>query len=268
MVTEEVCPGCDSAQIQPLARQPFLSQCSACRLVFDNPRHSAREIAAYYSAVDKYDLWLRHLESRETMWRRRLTKMLARKKPGSLLDIGAGIGQFLALARNEYTRVEGTEVSATAVTIARERFGIDLRHGEALDMRWTERFDNITLFHVLEHVHRPIDMLRKCHALLGPGGVLTLAVPNDQESLRARLGREKLAPISLAEHEVHLSHFTEKTLRALLERAGFQVREASVDPYWPIKSLKQEIKFAVLATVYRLTGRNLYETIWISATRA
>jgi 2-polyprenyl-3-methyl-5-hydroxy-6-metoxy-1,4-benzoquinol methylase len=268
MVTEEVCPGCDSADFQPLPQQPFLSQCAACRLIFDNPRHSREEIAAYYSAVDKYDLWLQNLASRETMWRRRLEKMRRRKKAGSLLDIGAGIGQFLALARNEYTRVVGTEVSATAVKIAKEKYGIDLRLGEALDMEWNERFDNLTLFHVLEHVHRPIDMLKKCHALLNPGGVLTIAVPNDQESLRARVGREKLAPITLAEHEVHLSHFTEKTLSDLLGRTGFTVQETSVDPYWPIQSRKQEIKFAVLSAAYHLTGKNLYETIWISATRA
>jgi 2-polyprenyl-3-methyl-5-hydroxy-6-metoxy-1,4-benzoquinol methylase len=267
MVTEEVCPGCDSRHFQPLSAQPFLSRCSDCDLVFDNPRHSREEIAAYYSAVDKYDLWLRDLGSRETMWRRRLEKMRPLKRPGTLLDIGAGIGQFLSLARSEYTRVTGTEVSATAVKIAKERYGIDLRHGEALDMDWPEPFDNITLFHVLEHVHRPVDMLRKCHALLVPGGVLTIAVPNDQQSLRARLGREKLAPINLSEHEVHLSHFTQRTLTQLLGRTGFEVRQVSLDPYWPIRSRKQQVKFAMSRAIYGLTALNLYETIWVSAAR-
>jgi len=98
---------------------------------------------------------------------------------GRLLDVGTGIGQFLHFARFGY-EVTGTEVSEQAIQIARVKYGLELRRGriEELDFG-NRRFDVITLFHVLEHVHDPRRLLSRCRELLSTTGIVVVAVPNE-----------------------------------------------------------------------------------------
>ena len=176
--------------------------------------------------------------------------MQSTKKPGSLLDVGTGIGQFLATARSSYREVYGTEVSSVAIRIAKEKYNLDIFQGTIEDIDWQGKvFDNISLFHVLEHVHNPKSVLRKCHSLLSPDGVLVIAVPNEVSSLRARartwmmnaglkerrgLGRFGLPLVSLGPEtgEVHLSHFVPEVLDKLLRNTGFSVLKKTLDPYY------------------------------------
>ncbi len=74
------------------------------------------------------------------------------KLAGRLLDVGAGLGTFLAQARQDGWAVEGTEVSETAVSYALERYGIVLHRGQVEQMDLgSGSYDIITLWHVLEH---------------------------------------------------------------------------------------------------------------------
>src|SRR5262245_36830612 len=123
------CSLCDSPQLDVLDADCNIAQCRSCGFVFDNPRPTLRALIDFYSKPGKYDSWLVELEARERLWRRRLRKIRSTKKPGTLLDVGTGIGQFLSLARNDYSAVYGTEVSSTAVEIAREKYDLDLFHG-------------------------------------------------------------------------------------------------------------------------------------------
>jgi SAM-dependent methyltransferase len=168
------------------------------------------------------------------------------KKPGSLLDVGTGIGQFLALARGSYASVHGTEVSSTAVQIGREKYNLEIFEGTIEDLaRQGKVFDNITMFHVLEHVTDPKAVLEKCHSLLSDGGILVIAVPNEIASLRGlkrRLlgsghpgwGKLGLPRITLdgTVDEIHLSHFTPRVLGKLVEAIGFSVLKNTMDPYY------------------------------------
>src|SRR5262249_24452481 len=138
-----------------------------------------------YSRHDKYDSWLAELDARERVWKQRFRILEQYKKPGSLLDVGTGIGQFLAVARSSFTEVLGTEVSTTAIQIARERYGLNVFQGSIEDLtRHSCLFDNITLFHVLEHVPDPRATLKTCCSLLSSNGILVIAVPNEISSLR------------------------------------------------------------------------------------
>ncbi len=128
-------------------------------------------------------------------------------------------------------------------------------------------FDNITAFHVLEHLHEPLEFVRKCRSLLKPHGRLFFAVPNDLGTPRARLGNSVLRPIQLnGEPEIHLSHFTPDSLSKLLNRCGLRILDLSLDPYWDSGGWKEPLRFALMNPIYRLTRVNLYPTIWIVAT--
>jgi 2-polyprenyl-3-methyl-5-hydroxy-6-metoxy-1,4-benzoquinol methylase len=280
------CPACSSDAIHPLHASDAVSVCARCGLFFENPRPFAEDIRAFYSRDGQYDGWLGEIAERESLWRRRLAKVL-KSNPGrgSMLDAGAGLGQFLSHAAPLFTAVTGTEVSSSAIRTARERYNLNLIEGKLEDVSLEGSYSIITAFHVLEHVPFPGKFLDRCLELLGEGGVLVVAVPNDVFSFNARmrrlfkmlkwgrfahyntLGLPRLT-LNEATEEVHLSHFTEKTLKRLLHDRGFVVERASLDPFFVARGprlLKQNILYGFYAAVHAVTGVNLYETLWVSA---
>jgi 2-polyprenyl-3-methyl-5-hydroxy-6-metoxy-1,4-benzoquinol methylase len=259
--------------------------------VFDNPRPTLAELVKFYSRPSQYDSWLNELDLRDAMWKRRLKLILPFREQGSLLDIGAGIGQFLALARPYYEQVYGTEVSTTAVQIAKQKYGLELFQGTLEQFASGGRvFDNLSMIHVLEHVPDPLAVIRICHSLLSEGGVLVIAVPNEVACLRGKLkrslvsagilkprlsaGKFGLEPIRLTEQtaEVHLSHFTPSVLEGLLRRSGFEVIKNTPDPHYvrntKIKKLRADVYFNFCVGVEKLSGVNPYDTMLVIARKS
>jgi SAM-dependent methyltransferase len=240
-----------------------------------SPRPAQAAIAESYSDPHFYDEWLRQDPGREIVWRRRfaLTRRFAPRGTVRLLDVGAGIGAFLALARDVAGwQIEGTEVSDSAVRIARERHGVNLRGGqlEEIDLPLAS-CDVVTLWHVLEHVPSPMTTLRRCHELLRPGGVLMIAVPNDDDwgylirNLRRRASHRYPAPTP--GEEVHLSHFRLPVVRRALERAGFSLLGSGVDDFYGRRTWRTGALIAGLRGLHALTGWNWSYAMWLAARR-
>jgi 2-polyprenyl-3-methyl-5-hydroxy-6-metoxy-1,4-benzoquinol methylase len=284
--TLQRCNICDSSALDVVDAECNVARCRVCGYVFDNPRPTIEELIAFYSRPSQYDSWLAQLQARDRIWKRRLSKMQATKKSGTLLDVGTGIGQFLSLAHGSYTEVYGTEVSSVALQIAKQRYNLNLLRGtiEDLDMRG-RLFDNITLFHVLEHVPDPRSLLKICHSLLSSQGILVIAVPNEVVSLRnlirkflaasglkrsRRVGQFGIPRISLDADsaEVHLSHFTPKVLLRLLNAAGFSVIESTLDPYYVatgMDRLKADLYYHFCDAFRYIFKFNIYDTMLMIA---
>src|SRR5580765_5580959 len=86
------CNVCGSDRIQKVDLEFNFCRCNSCGYVFDSPRPSIAEVARFYSQAGKYDAWLQQEHARDLLWKRRVRKLLPHRAPGSLLDIGAGIG--------------------------------------------------------------------------------------------------------------------------------------------------------------------------------
>lgn len=284
METLQACPLCLSDSIQRVDSEWNFCRCGACGYFFDSPRPTLDELVAFYSQPAKYDHWIARESARDALWKRRLKKLLPHRKPGNLLDVGAGIGQFLHHARPFFASTHGTEVSDSAVRTAREKYGLMIDLGQVEEMDFpAESFDNLTLFHVLEHVPDPVRLARTCHRLLRPNGVLVVAVPNDVlawtskvKKIGKRMGIkafQKFSPvvgISKAglSREIHLSHFTPLVLRDLLVKTGFSVVEESIDPYYVASGLGLATHLAYYGlhrAVFALFRQNRYDTIWMIA---
>jgi ubiquinone/menaquinone biosynthesis C-methylase UbiE len=278
------CNICGSEQIQEVDREFNFCRCDSCGYVFDSPRPSFEEISAFYSQAGKYDAWLKEERARDMLWRRRLKKLLQFGTPGALLDIGAGYGQFLHHARPFFSEVAGTEVSGSAIALAKEKYGLDLLAGQLEELDLSPRsFDTITLFHVLEHVPAPGKLVRQCQAMLRPQGMLIIAVPNDVlawsskiKKFGKRLGIQSFQKFSPklgisragASSEIHLSHFTPSVLRWLLEDSGLGVTEESLDPYYVSRGVRlflDSAYYAVHRTLHAALKINRYDTIWMVA---
>jgi len=301
------CGVCDGSTITSIDPANRICRCEQCGYVFDNPRPTLRAIVAFYSQLGKYDSWLKEEEDRSLHYRRRLEILKRHRSSGSLLDVGTGTGQFLSIARESFT-VLGTEVSESAVRIARNKYGLDVKQGQVEDIQFDTQFDVITLFHVLEHVPNPLPTLQRCRELLNPDGILVVAVPNDLlgskailkrllalagiggfKGRRYGLGGIRLDGTPTEVHllnfkprrgfflpnspttEIHLSHFTPTVLRRLVERSGLTAAREDLDPYTHTSGIRKtadDIHFAICSFILRLSGLNLYDTILIVAKAA
>jgi SAM-dependent methyltransferase len=269
------CPLCGGARLTHLDEAFHFDRCDSCGFVFDNPRPTQAAISEHYSRAGQYDDWLANIDAREAMWKRRLRKMVSWAKQGSLLDVGTGIGQLLALARPHFSEVYGTELSESAIRIAKERYGLDIFHGtiESLSLG---TYDNLTMIHVLEHVLSPRDTLRRCFELLNPGGRLFLCVPNDIRSwtsrlraLRARLWPGKNSaviglPRCESVHEIHLSHFTAATLSLGARQAGFRVLNIGTDPVYAATGMRL-VAHHLNYWAHALMRLPTYQALWLVA---
>jgi 2-polyprenyl-3-methyl-5-hydroxy-6-metoxy-1,4-benzoquinol methylase len=283
----ECCILCGNKGIVPFDVRALLWRCPQCSLIFDNPRPTLRAITGYYSQKGKYGPWLEVEANLDVLRRKLLQRILGFKGSGDLLEIGAGIGHFISLARRHFS-CTGTEISSEAVEIAKSRFGVDLLQGEAesLDFGGKE-FDVVVLFHVLEHLPYPGRTLCHCKNLLKPDGILYIAVPNEAlyslrvllPALLSLIGIKKYRSFShkgfrrigMGLEEIHLSHFSEPALRRFLKSEGFSMAGSGMDFIDPFTHRKGAIQiprhalYYASRAIYALTGINTYNSLWIAA---
>lgn len=96
------CNLCKGKDISPIDKDHNIYKCNHCGYIFDNPRPTFDETKNFYSREDQYDPWLKEEKGRDILWQRRLRMVKKYKTTGTLLDIGAGIGQFLNFAKNDF----------------------------------------------------------------------------------------------------------------------------------------------------------------------
>jgi len=281
------CLLCDSERIHTADIEYNLCRCQACGYVFDNPRPTLAALVSFYSKPGKYDSWLEAEAPRNRLWKRRLRKLLKHADRGNLLDVGTGTGQFLNVAKPYFNQVTGTEVSESGLSIAKEKYNLDVAHGELEECDLPRNsFDMVTLFHVLEHVPDPRKTIALCRDLLKMGGILVICVPNDVLAWTSKikiLGKglglrpfQKFSPKigvprAFSSREIHLSHFTATVLRRSLEQAGLEVVDESLDPYYSAAGIWLVLHSAYYAfhrLVFGLLHVNRYDTIWMVARKS
>jgi len=145
----------------------------------------------------------------------------------SILDIGCGAGEFLALAKNAGWRAVGVDLDPKAVECARSK-GLDVQLGD-IDCfaTKTDCFDSITLSHVIEHVYNPKELLESCYRLLKPAGYFWIETPNIESYGHSKY-KENWRGV---ETPRHLQLISWEKLQKMLEDAGFkQVTKAHWRP--------------------------------------
>jgi 2-polyprenyl-3-methyl-5-hydroxy-6-metoxy-1,4-benzoquinol methylase len=224
----------------PLCRQPpvamatdfqglHLARCPRCRLQFHSPRPVLEQLAtavygAHYHRPDEATADARHQRHYEHQLLRLSNYLDSGRR--RVLDVGCGAGAFMRFAEEAGWHVEGTDV---VVTDAARTTGGRVWAGElpAIDFGGAQ-FDVVRFNHVLEHTRDPVLELRCANALVAPGGVLLVGVPNLAglspwlKSWQSRLGlKTKRWRHYAALH--HLWFFTPATLCRVAEAAGFEV---------------------------------------------
>ncbi|MFQ5457908.1 MAG: class I SAM-dependent methyltransferase [Myxococcota bacterium] len=208
------CVVCKHERPAPYAQVPGkrLCRCGRCGLIFAHPRPAPAEATAFYEA-GYYDPYLAAREANEASYTATLDEIEKRTPVGSLLDVGCGVGHFLAAAVRRGWRAQGVEPSPWPASHARENSGLSVRTATLEDAAFREAsFDVVTLWSTVEHLPDPPAVLREGFRVLRPGGAMWVAVPNTR-SLGVLL--HGLAESNLAKPE-HLFHFNVSNLRRLL----------------------------------------------------
>lgn len=206
----------------------FLVTGESFDLIYDNtrdllittPKPAPTEIAKYYDSEE----YISHTDSKAGLiaflyqWVKRYS---LRKKvklitelnngAGSLLDIGAGTGDFLLCAKQSNWKVTGVEVNEKARIFARNK---KIILSEELEDYVGQQFDVITLWHVLEHLPNLEESIKTIESLIKPGGILVIAVPNFRSYDALKYGR------FWAAYDVprHLWHFSRKAMTTLFSK--------------------------------------------------
>lgn len=213
-------------------------KCSSCGLIFMSPRPSQDDYVEYYNTDPVYSVsaYNQSEEKRMAFYRRRayeIERFIGKK--GKMLEVGCGTGVFLKLAQDLGWEVCGTELSRQFQQHATEKHHLNVHCAASLGSCGFphESFDIVCSAHVLEHILDPLGTLREMRRFLRRSGFLLIEVPYQFASLRDRL-RYVLMKISgpsgegkfystLFSSVHHVYFFTPKTLRRMVEEAGFSV---------------------------------------------
>jgi SAM-dependent methyltransferase len=166
-------------------RPQYVEQCSSCGSAFFHfGTAAAVSHSDQYNVDANYQRYLEAANETSCMQRfdetiTRLEEMLRDVERPAVFDIGAGGGDFLAMARDRGFRIHGNEVSQPAIDACRERHGIDLTLGDDLRSLAADlpSYDAVTMWCVIAHVDDPEELLRGARMLLRPGGILFFSTP-------------------------------------------------------------------------------------------
>ncbi|MEC8831022.1 MAG: class I SAM-dependent methyltransferase [Bacteroidota bacterium] len=141
----------------------------------------------------------------------------------NLLDLGAGTGDFLITAQDFGFQVTGVEPNDKARKLAQEK-GIGLLPN--LQGVSEQKFQAITLWHVLEHLPNLDEQITTLVNLLEEDGVLVIAVPN-YRSYDAKYYKSHWAAFDVPRH---LWHFSKTSIAKLF--SPHQMEVIQIKPMW------------------------------------
>jgi SAM-dependent methyltransferase len=221
----EACPLCKAEGSLIFDRREFRGMkvanrlCSNCGFVYQSPRMSEREVAAFYEGS-----YRQFYQDSEEPTQEDLSVQRSRAKTISAflrncgvesihryLDIGSSTGILMEKIHSDYScEIVGVEPGSAYRAFALERGVRVYATLEEVETRGERIFDLISLLHVLEHLPDPVGYLQHLRSkYLASNGWLLIEVPN------------------LYAHDcfevAHLSAFSEFTLRNALAAAGYSV---------------------------------------------
>lgn len=189
------------------------------------PQPKLDELDSYYESED----YISHTDSKATLvdkMYQSVKRIMLNKKleivssfnqnKGSLLDVGAGTGDFLNAAKNDGWSISGVEPNSKARSLANQK---KILLVEDINQLPTQKYDVITLWHVLEHVPNLFEYIVTLKSLLKENGILIIAVPN-YKSYDATYYKEFWAAYDVPRH---LWHFSPKGIKKLFAQFNFKL---------------------------------------------
>lgn len=187
-----------------------VSLCKACGMVQQNPIPSEKEVYEYYSNEYRNDYKKTYVPKIKHIFRAgnlALDRLDFLKKNGiingKLLDVGAGGGEFTYISEKLGFNSKGVEPNIGYSEYGKKEYGINILTGQLADI--SEKFQLITMFHVLEHIPNPVSTFEKLWNLIESDGHIFIEVPNIETN--------EASPHNIY-FKAHIHYFSEATLVA------------------------------------------------------
>ena len=194
-------------------------------MLITDPQPSLENLGKYYESVD----YISHTDSKRSLFEKcyHFIKSIALKNKlslvnslqpsqGSILDIGAGTGDFLSVVKENGWNTIGVEPSEKAKAIAKRKGVSFVEQTSALE---NNSFDIITMWHVLEHVPNLDNQLKELKRLLKPNGNLIIAVPNFKSFDAKHYGNFWAA----YDVPIHFWHFSKTAIKRLFAKEDMEL---------------------------------------------
>jgi len=167
-----------------------------------------------------------------------LKNVKSKDKKLKILDVGCGGGNFLSGLDSSLFEKYGVEINKKGYKRCLEK-GFKVYNQELTDIDFQDKkFDIVTLWHVLEHIEKPMGLLNGINHILKNNGVLILDTPNTN-SLGFKYGRENWFHLDSPRH---LILYNRKSINWLLKKNKFKIIEVKnefydypFDLFWSIK---------------------------------
>lgn len=243
------CPICGSRASRRAAyrlRSFDVIECGQCGGLQRDPLPSAEETSSYYSDPKYIEggyfagQSARGDNPETSIFREALEFLEERRRrlglagAGRLLDVGAGSGSFLALARGRGWQADGVELSPELAARAEARSNATVVQGDFPAVSLPAAvYDVVTMWDVLEHIADPGAFLDRARALLAPQAVLVVftidasSLFNVVADAAWRLSLHRFTgPLELLYDKRHNHYFTARTLATLLARHGLRIEHS------------------------------------------
>jgi len=197
-------------------------------MLITHPQPSLENLGKYYESED----YISHTDNKRSLFEKlyHFIKSIALKNKlnlinslqsnkGRILDIGAGTGDFLSVAKNDGWQTIGVEPSERAKSIAINK-GISFVE-ETSELE-NHSFDVISMWHVLEHVPDLDKQIKELKRLLKPTGTLIIAVPNFKSFDANHYGKFWAA----YDVPIHFWHFSKTAIKLLFEKEEMKLEKA------------------------------------------
>ena len=226
-------------------------------MLITHPQPSLEKLPSYYESID----YISHTDGNKSLFEKtyQIVKGIALKnklklinsqsQKGKILDIGTGVGDFLAVAKKDRWEVFGTEPSEKAKTIAKTK-GVPFV--ENLSELENHSFDIITMWHVLEHVPDLENQIKELKRLLKTDGTLIVAVPNFK-SFDAKYYNEFWAAYDVP---IHFWHFSKTAIKKLFAKEDLELVKIL-----PMKF--DSFYVSLLSEKYKTGKMNFVTAFWI-----
>ena len=196
-------------------------------MLITHPQPSLENLGEYYESED----YISHTDNKRSLFEKlyHFIKSIALKnklnlinslqpQKGRILDIGAGTGEFLSVAKNDGWQTIGVEPSDRAKAIAKNKGVSFVEETSELE---NHSFDVISMWHVLEHVPDLDKQIKELKRLLKPKGTLIIAVPNFKSFDAKHYGKFWAA----FDVPIHFWHFSKTAIKLLFEKEEMKLEK-------------------------------------------
>ncbi len=215
----------------------FLTQ-ESFKLVF-NKKYQCYQTDPIPLDLDRYyesDAYISHTDGKKSLFevlyqiaknftliskKKLVRNLFLNQKKLKILDIGCGTGDFLKVLPDTYSKF-GIEPNSIAQALAKEK-GIDC---VTSDKAIEEKFDLISMWHVLEHVRDLEEQFSTFDRLLNDNGKIIIAVPN-YESYDAIYYEKFWAAYDVPRH---VWHFSKNSIKIISKQFGYELKK--MNPMW------------------------------------